>query len=84
MLIKIHKAYRDVVALCDKELLGKKFEQGNKQIEVNEKFYAGDEILENDALDILINEAKENACFNFVGIKACQTAMKAGIIEKKA
>ena len=28
LYIKVHKSYRTVVALCDSEILGKKFEEG--------------------------------------------------------
>ena len=28
MFVNVIKSYRDVVAVCDKELIGKKFEEG--------------------------------------------------------
>ena len=43
MLIKIHKSYRDVVAICDSELLGEKFEEGERILEVRESFFNGEE-----------------------------------------
>ena len=39
MLIKIHRAYRDVVAICDSELIGKRFEEGKFQLEIKEDFF---------------------------------------------
>jgi len=51
--IKIHNAYRRIVAVCDADLIGKKFEEGNVQIDVNEKFYKGDLVDEEKALEIL-------------------------------
>ena len=38
MFLKIHKAYRNVVALCDREIIGKKFEEGIYQLDIKEKF----------------------------------------------
>jgi len=34
MFVNVIKSYRDVVAICDKELIGKKFEEGNFQLDV--------------------------------------------------
>jgi len=35
MLIKVHDAYRIIVAVCDKELFGKQFREGKKKIDLN-------------------------------------------------
>jgi hypothetical protein len=83
MRIKIHKSYRDVVAVCDKELIGKTFEQGNFQLNVKESFFNGKEVSENEALEIIIDMAKEDATFNIIGPKSVKTALKAGIITEK-
>src|SRR3989344_5322686 len=69
MLVKIHKSYRDVVAICDKELMGKSFEKGNAILEVKENFYNGDEVDEKKALSIMQFHIKEDATFNIVGKK---------------
>jgi len=82
VLVKIHQAYREIVAVCDKELIGKKFEQGNMEIDINEKFFGGDEFDEAKAIELLKDKAKDDACFNFVGKKAVDIAAKAGIIDK--
>jgi hypothetical protein len=83
MKIKIHKSYRDVVAICDKELIGKSFEQGNFQLEVKESFFNGKEVSEKEALEIISNMAKEDATFSIVGKKAVNLALKTGIIERE-
>lgn len=80
--IKIHKSYRNVVALCDAEILGKKFEEGIKQLEVRENFYKGGEIKEDEAKKILQDELKDYATFNIVGKKAVALALKIGIVNK--
>jgi len=82
MMIKIHKSYRDVVAMCDKELIGKKFEQGKSQLDLKPSFYEGDELTKEKILELLQNMAKEDATFNIVGEKSISLALKTGIIEK--
>ena len=83
MLIKIHKSYRDTIAICDSELIGKVFEKGNFQLDVKENFYKGEEVSEKKAGEIMQNMAKEDATFNIVGEKAVKCAIKAGIISEE-
>lgn len=83
MLIKIHKAYREVVAICDSDLIGKMFEEGIRVLEVRENFYKGDEKSEQETIEIMQDLAKEDATFNIVGKKSCDCALKAGIISKE-
>lgn len=83
MLVKIHKSYRDVIAICDKELLGKKFEQGKIQIELG-AFFEGENKTEQETLKIIEDASKEDASFNIVGLKACALALQAGIVDKKS
>jgi hypothetical protein len=83
MYLKIHKSCRTVVALCDSELLGKKFEEGKRQIDIRETFYRGDEVNEEQAIKIMQTQAREDATFNIVGKKSIDSALKAGIITKK-
>jgi len=83
MLIKIHKSYRDVVAICDTELLGKKFEQGRLQLDLTGEFFNGEEKTEDEILEIVKNADREDATFNIIGSQSVQLALKAGIIDKK-
>ncbi len=82
MLVKIHKSYRGVIAICDSELLGKKFEEGKMQIELN-GFFNGEEKTEQEILEIMQDAAKEDATFNIVGEKSISLALKVQIIDKK-
>jgi hypothetical protein len=82
MLIKIHNSYRDIIAICDKELYGKRFEQGKMQVKVGE-FFNGEEKSIEEVKNILINAKKEDATFNIVGEKACKLALDCGIIGEK-
>lgn len=83
MLIKIHKSYRQVVAICDKELLGKKFEQGIRQLDIRESFYNGEQKEEKEMITSMRNYAREDATFNIAGKKSVDCALKAGIISKE-
>lgn len=81
--IKIHEAYRKVVAVCDPELIGKYFEKGNLQLKVKKEFYEGEEKTEKETIEILREAKIDDAIFNLVGKRAVDTAIKAGLIDKK-
>ena len=82
MLIKIHRSYRDVIAICDSELLGKKFEQDNFNLDLTGEFFKGEEKPEHEIFEIITDLTKEDATFNIVGRKACELCLKAKVIEK--
>lgn len=83
MLYKIHKSYRDTVAICDKELIGKVFEEDEYQLDVKESFYKGEEISEQKASEIMKDMIKEDATFNIVGEKSVQIALDCGVIAEE-
>ena len=84
MFVNIIKTYRDVVAICDKQLIGRTFYTDKFQLEEKENFYKG-EIMEEDKVIILLKDMKkEDATFNIVGQKSVNAAIKAGIINKNA
>lgn len=82
MFIKIHKSYRDVVAICDDDLLGKKFEEGKFQLDVKENFYNGEKVTKEKLKEILEKMSAEDATFNIVGEESILIAVKAGIIHE--
>lgn len=82
MYIKIHESYRKVVALCDKELIGKKFEEGKMQLDVRENFYKGSEITQEKIIERLKQMKLDDSTFNIVGEKSVNAAVSAGIITK--
>jgi len=82
MFIKIHKTYRDVVAICDSDLIGKKFEQNKFQLDVKESFYKGEETTTEKAIQIMKKLSEQDSIFNIVGEKSINTALNAGIIRK--
>jgi hypothetical protein len=83
MFVKVMHSYRDVVAICDKELLGKIFEEGKFQLDVKESFYRGKEVTEEELFEIINKMAVEDATFNIVGKRSINAALKAGLIEKE-
>lgn len=82
ILIKIHKSYRDVIAICDSNLIRKKFEQGKFQLDIKEAFYKGEEKTKQETISIMQNMSKEDATFNIVGKKSVACDIKSGIISK--
>ncbi|MGD9275584.1 MAG: DUF424 family protein [Candidatus Pacearchaeota archaeon] len=84
MLIKIHKSYRDVVAVCDKELLGKYFEEGKFQLDVKVSFFEGDEKNSEEMIEAMKNLIREDATFNIIGEKSVDCAIKSGIITESS
>ncbi|MDO8508796.1 MAG: DUF424 family protein [Nanoarchaeota archaeon] len=83
MYIKIHKSYRNVVAVCDSEIVGKTFEEGKRILDCRESFYKDKKVSHEEAVKILQKESEEDATFNIVGQKSIQAALEAGIIEKE-
>ncbi len=83
MYVKIHSSYREVVAICDSELIGKQFEEGGFQLDIKENFYKGEDIDEEKILKIIQDLSREDATFNIVGEKSINTALKSGIVKKE-
>jgi len=83
MQIKIHESYRKIVALADTNLIGKKFEEEIRQIEVKPGFFQGEEKNKAEVIEILKDMQKEDATFNIVGKESVECALKAGIIKKE-
>ncbi len=80
--LKVHNSYRKVIALCDINLIGKKFYEGNLQLDLKEDFYKGDKMEDEEVIAFLKEAAIEDATFNIVGEKSIELALKSGIIEK--
>lgn len=82
MLIKIHEAYRKIVALCDTNLIGKTFTEDIKQIKITENFFKGEEKNKEEVIEILKDMEKEDATFNIVGKNSVECGLIAGVISK--
>lgn len=84
MYIKIHKSHRNVAAICDSELIGKKFEEDIRQLELKENFYKDKKVNSEEAIKIIQKQKLEDATFNIVGKKSIQAALNAGLITKES
>ncbi|MCD6370669.1 MAG: DUF424 domain-containing protein [Thermoplasmata archaeon] len=69
-----------MVAACDRELLGKKFEEGEFHIEVKKDFYYESYVSDKTFL----NSMKIATIANLVGEHVIQLAIKEGYIDKDA
>jgi len=83
MQFKIHDSYRKIITLTDTDLIGKTFTEGIKQIDIRSNFFKGEEKPKQEIFKILKNMQKEDATFNIVGKESIETAIEAGIINKK-
>ena len=84
MNVRVIKSKRDVVAVCDSELIGKRFEEGKMQLDVKENFFSGKEMNEEETIKVLEKMADEDATFNIIGEKSIEAALKAGIISEES
>ena len=66
MQIKIHEAYRTIVAVADTELIGKRFSEDIREIFVRPNFFQGEEKTKEEIIEILKDMEKEDATFNIV------------------
>ncbi len=79
VLIKFHEsAGKKILAIADKDLIGKTFEEGKRYLEVTERFYKGEEKTEEE----IIQAMKDSSNINLVGEKAIALGIKAGIITE--
>ena len=84
MYLKIHEVdmknhIERIVALCDKELIGKKLRDGNLRLNVNPRFYKG-ELADTDSIK---DAFKIATIANIVGEKSIALALKEGVIKKE-
>jgi len=77
--MKIYKVRGEVmVAACDRELLGRKFEEGELMLEVKESFYYDSFVTE----QTFINSMKIATIANLVGKHVVSLAIKEGFVNE--
>ena len=69
----------EIIAVCDADLLGKKFTENNLVLDIKERFYKG-ELLSNEEIIEILSNARY---INLVGKESINLALKSGIIEKE-
>jgi hypothetical protein len=79
MIVKKHlKGGRLIVAVCDKNLLGKKFEEGERILDCTSDFYKGEERTPEETIPLL----KEAFTVDFVGEESVGMAIKEGLVDE--
>jgi len=81
MIAKVHKNTNGqiILAICDKEILGKKFIQGDLQLDLTSDFYRGEEKTEEEILKII----KNAYILNIVGESSIKFALEHKLIDKE-
>jgi hypothetical protein len=80
MIVKVHKKDgRTIVAVCDDELLGKKFEDNNLQLDLTSDFYKGDQYTDKKLVGDMIRNANS---INLVGTVSVSLGIDEGLIDK--
>ena len=80
MIVKIHKkAGKILTAVCDSDLLGRIYAEGNRQLDLSSGFYAGEEKNATETGDII-----RNADYvNLVGKEAVALGIKEGVVDEE-
>ncbi|MBI2671142.1 DUF424 family protein [Candidatus Woesearchaeota archaeon] len=80
MYTKIHKSgNKEILAVCDEDIIGRVFEEGDLQLKVSEYFFYGEKKSEKEVLKLI--EEFENV--NLVGKKTIKLALDNNIISKE-
>lgn len=80
-IVKIHKTYRWVLAVCDKEIQGQKFIKDKKQLDTSTRFFQGEQVNSQELKDIINKAIKEDATFYIIGNKSVDFFKKMKIIS---
>lgn len=78
LLRKVQVRDEVIVIVCDAELIGREFKQGELKLEVKGSFYGGKEASVGECLDAI----REATIANLVG-SIVEHAIQAGIIERE-
>jgi hypothetical protein len=79
LIAKIHQfELKTILAACDKEHIGKTFENGKISITISEKFFKGKNVSESELEKML----EETDSANLFGNKCVAIAQKKGLISK--
>ena len=79
MIAKKHEhENRTVLAVCDKEHLGKTYEDEKLFFKVSEHFFSGEEVSEENLVELM----KEADSINFFGNKCVGIGQKEGLISE--
>jgi len=80
VLLKVHKSYRWVVAVCDEDVFGRKLKEGDRVLDVSGDFFKGDEMSLDEVREEILFCAREDATFNFVGADSVGIGKELGLV----
>ena len=83
ILVKGHESNRRVIAICDPELLGKKFVDGQFQLDMNPLFYGGEEMSAEELGKLIKSLERAYPSYNIVGKKSIDLCLKNDLISKE-
>lgn len=66
-----------LITITDVEIIGKKYEEGKKQLDLTNKFYYGEEKDEKETAEII----EKGYILQFTGLKAVGLGLKLGLIK---
>ena len=76
--IKLYKQGNDLLlAACDEELIGKKFDDGKYHLDISRKFYAGEQTTKEGLKKFL----EESTIANLVGKETIKCAIELGLVD---
>lgn len=80
MIVKIHKSYdgKKVIAVCDSDIIGKRFDDGKLRLDLGCNFYKGEEKTGED----LEKELKMPCSVNIIGEKSVKFFIDKKLIDK--
>ena len=79
MIVKIHKRDdRAILAVCDSDLIGRIFTEGDRQLDLTSDFYKGEERDDKDVGDLIRNAD----IVNLVGPKAVAIGIQEEVITQ--
>ena len=81
ILLKVHKSYRWVVAVCDEEVFGRKLIDGKRVLDLSGEFFKGDAMDDEEVRAEISRCSDEDATFNFVGERSVGIAKELGIVD---
>jgi hypothetical protein len=69
---------RLILAVCDKDILGKTFEDSKRLLDLSSNFFKGNERSKDEVVALM----KKAYALNLVGKESVETAIEAGLIDK--
>ncbi len=79
MIAKIHEYQNKIIlAVCDTDILGKKFEENGLQLDLTSNFYKGEEKTDKEIIHLF----EKAHIINLVGKRSIDLAIKSKIITK--